>query len=90
MGVLPPLAEDSGRNWKADPDEISYDSQENVKTRVHGAEDGPAPYVPPSSTSTTEPRGVPVLTGGSIPTIYYVLAVLAVVLIVSIAWLIAR
>jgi len=90
VDLLPPLAEDSGRNWKADVDEISYDSQENIKTRVHGADDGPPLGAPPSSQSTTEPRGVPVLTGGQIPTIYYVLAVAAVVLIVSIAWLIAR
>jgi serine/threonine-protein kinase len=91
VDLLPPLGEDSGRNWKAEPDivnEPEYDSQENIKTRVHAAD---APLMaPPSSQSTTEPKGVPVLTGQQIPTIYYVLAVLAVVLIVSIAWVIAR
>jgi serine/threonine protein kinase len=91
VDLLPPLAEDSGRNWKADPIDVQepeYDSQENIKTRILG-HDSPAPE-PPSSQSTTEPRGVPVLTGQQIPTIYYVLAVVAVVAIVAIAWLIAR
>jgi serine/threonine-protein kinase len=98
VDLLPPLAEDSGRNWKADIDEISdheHDSQENIKTRVIGDEPTPAPTPaatappPPSSMSTTAPTGVPSLKP-QIPTIYYVLAVLAVVLIVSIAWLIAH
>ena len=93
VDLLPPLAEESGRNWKAEVDDIGgepeYDSQENVKTRVHGAGDASHPRTPPSSQSTTAPMGVPSLKG-QVPTIYYVLAVLAVVLIVSIAWLIAR
>jgi hypothetical protein len=91
IDLLPPLADESGRNWKADADSLSepeYDSQESVKTRVHGAGEV-APVAPPSSLSATAPTGVPSLRG-QVPTIYYVLAVLAVVLIVSIAWLIAR
>ncbi len=93
VDLLPPLAEDSGRNWKADVDDLhdpEFDSQENVKTRVLGNEpptaSGPPP---PSSLSSTAPTGVPSLKT-SVPTIYYVLALLAIVLIVSIAWFIAR
>ena len=92
VDLLPPLADESGRNWKADADDMGepeYDSQENVKTRVHGPGDAAHPATPPSSQSTTAPMGVPSLRG-QVPTIYYVLAVLAVVLIVSIAWIIAH
>jgi serine/threonine-protein kinase len=93
VDLLPPLAEESGRNWKADLDEISdheQDSQENIKTRVINDEPPPAPAPPPaSSMSTTAPTGVPSLKP-QVPTIYYVVAVVAVVLIVSIAWLIAH
>ncbi len=94
VDLLPPLAEESGRNWKADIDDVvdgEYDSQENVKTRVLDGDAQKKPTEPPpaSSLSATAPTGVPVLKG-QVPTIYYVLAVLAVVLIVSIAWLIAR
>jgi serine/threonine-protein kinase len=88
VDLLPPLADESGRNWKADVDEVSYDSQEDIKTRVHAADEPST--APPSSTSTTAPTGVPVLTGQQIPTIYYVLAVLAVLAIVSIAWFLSR
>jgi serine/threonine protein kinase len=89
VDLLPPLAEDSGRNWKADPDTLNdgeFDSQENVKTR---AQSFPKPPPPPASQETTQPRGVPSLRG-QIPTIYYLFAVLSVMLIVLIAWLIAR
>jgi len=92
VDLLPPLAEDSGRNWKADPEDVSdvdYDSQENVKTRVLGGDPAPTQPAPPSSLSSTAPTGVPSLKP-SVPTIYYVLAVVAVALIVSIAWFIAR
>ncbi|HEX8950805.1 MAG TPA: serine/threonine-protein kinase, partial [Polyangia bacterium] len=92
VDLLPPLAEDSGRNWKASADELAepeYDSQENIKTRVHASDSPSHPATPPSSLSATAPTGVPTLKG-QVPTIYYVLAVLAVVLIVSIAWVIAR
>ncbi|HEX6836145.1 MAG TPA: serine/threonine-protein kinase [Polyangia bacterium] len=98
VDLLPPLAEESGRNWKAEADEVNasdieYDSQENIKTRVHG-NDAPAlnpnaPPAPPASQSTTAPMGVPSLKP-SVPTIYYVMALLAIVLIVSIAWIVAR
>jgi serine/threonine protein kinase len=87
VDLLPPLGEDSGRNWKADADTLQdgdYDSQEDIKTRAQVF-----PVEPPPSQATTAPRGVPSLRG-QIPTIYYVFAVLAVVLIVLIAWLIAR
>jgi serine/threonine-protein kinase len=92
VDLLPPLAEDSGRNWKADPEDVSdvdYDSQENVKTRVLNGDPPPTQPAPASSLSSTAPTGVPSLKP-SVPTIYYVLAVVAVALIVSIAWFIAR
>ncbi|HEY1584253.1 MAG TPA: serine/threonine-protein kinase [Polyangia bacterium] len=97
---LPQLGEDSGRNWKAEVDSHGevhavvveppeFDSQEDIKTRAMPPPTDPA-LEPSSSTASTSPRGVPSLLGGQIPTIYYVLAVLAMVLIVLIAWLIAR
>jgi hypothetical protein len=94
VDLVPPLAEDSGRNWKAEADEVNaadveYDSQENVKTRVLGGDAPPTQPAPPSSLSSTAPTGVPSLKA-QVPTIYYVLAVVAVALIVSIAWFIAR
>jgi serine/threonine protein kinase len=91
VDLLPPLAEDSGRNWKADADTLhdgEYDSQEDIQTRAQGRPEPPPPPPMPSQ-ATTEPRGLPSLRG-QIPTIYYVFATLAVVLIVLIAWLIAR
>ncbi len=91
VDLLPPLAEESGRNWKSleaeaaaahDPE---FDSQENIKTRAQIQ-----PLLPtPDSQGATAPSGVPALRG-QIPTIYYVFAVAAVILIVLIAWLIAR
>jgi hypothetical protein len=94
VDLLPPLAEDSGRNWKAEADEVNasdieYDSQENVKTRVLSGDPPPTQPAPSSSLSSTAPTGVPSLKP-SVPTIYYVVAVVAVALIVSIAWIIAR
>jgi len=98
VDLLPPLAEDSGRNWKADVDDIPIDpendSQERTRARpMHKPPPTPPPTPVPGSadpTATTAPTGVPSLRGGQVPTIYYVLAVLAVVIIVSIAWLIAH
>jgi eukaryotic-like serine/threonine-protein kinase len=87
VDLLPPLAEESGRRWKADPADFApdggveeYDSQHDIVTRA---------IPPPSTQAPTAPRGVPALRG-HVPPLYYVLAVLAVVLIVGIAWLIAR
>jgi serine/threonine-protein kinase len=87
IDLLPPLGEDSARNPKADPDILDdIDSQHDIPTRAAG----PRPSEPPpSSVATTEPRGVPSLQP-RIPPVYYVLAVASVVLIVLIAWLIAR
>jgi hypothetical protein len=66
------------RNATSDDD----DDSEDIVTRA----------IPPSSsTAPTAPMGVPALrNAGPLPTIYYVFAVGAVVLIVLIAWLIAR
>jgi serine/threonine-protein kinase len=75
---LPQLGEDSGRN-RLDPAE--WDSEQDIATRA---------IPPPSSTAPTEPRGVPALQNGPLPTIYYAFAVGAVLLIVLVAWLIAR
>ncbi|MDB4971370.1 MAG: serine/threonine protein kinase [Myxococcales bacterium] len=86
VDLLPPLGEDSGRNWKSDldGDEVEdHDPLFDMKTTTM------PPPPPASSQANTEPRGVPAL-GGSIPTIYYFLAFSSVVLIVLIAWLIAR
>ncbi|MCU1280818.1 MAG: hypothetical protein JWM53_4364, partial [bacterium] len=99
IDLLPPLGEDSGRNWKADVDLAGADledSQEDVKTRAQDFPRAPtsattpaAGEATPMSQATTEPRGVPSLRG-QIPTIYYVFAIAAVLLIVIIAWVIAR
>src|SRR5439155_20700342 len=82
--LLPPLGEDSQRNWQADPDEDDHDPLFDLKTTAM------PPKPSPTSQANTEPRGVPALRSGQIPTIYYVFAILSVVLIVLIAWLIAR
>src|SRR5262249_20598824 len=105
IDIMPPLADESGRNWKADADfvkhpadsgvrttsvtaEPEYDSQEDIKTRT--IPPPPAPAEPATSTASTAPTGVPSLRGSQIPPLYYVLAGLAVLLMVAIAWLIAR
>jgi serine/threonine-protein kinase len=97
VDLLPPLAEDSGRNWKADIDDFPInpetDSQERTRARpLHKPPPTPPPTPVPGAdpTATTAPRGIPSLRGGQIPTLYYVIAALAVVLIVSIAWIVAR
>ena len=85
IDLLPPLGEDSGRNWKSGADvdtELDRDSEHDIPTRA----------MPPPRSSHSEPtapRGVPTI-GGAIPTIYYAFAVGGVALIVLIAWLIAR
>ncbi|HXU71971.1 MAG TPA: serine/threonine-protein kinase [Polyangia bacterium] len=97
---LPQLGDESGRNWKAEADVVGgpvggpvvidppeFDSQEDIKTR---AIPPPMPPEPASSTASTSPTGVPSLRGSQIPPLYYVLAVGAALLIVAIAWLIAR
>jgi eukaryotic-like serine/threonine-protein kinase len=92
VDLLPPLAEDSGRNWKAEPDDIPIDHETDSQERTRHLpmrEPAQPPPVPDSSV-TTAPQGVPSLRGQQIPTIYYVFAVLAVIVIVSIAWMIAR
>jgi serine/threonine-protein kinase len=84
VDLLPPLAEDSGRKPKVapGPGDPEWDAEEEIMTKA----------IPPkSSTVTTEPMGVKVIANaGPMPTIYYAFAVLAVLLIVLIAWLIAR
>ncbi|HWE26660.1 MAG TPA: serine/threonine-protein kinase, partial [Polyangia bacterium] len=103
VDLLPPLAEDSGRNWKADVDGVppidpETDSQERTRARpLQKQEPPPMPHTlaqPAAAESadpqaSTSPMGVPSLRG-EVPTIYYVIAVLAVVIIVSIAWFVAR
>jgi eukaryotic-like serine/threonine-protein kinase len=101
VDLLPPLAEESGRNWKVDPD--THDPLYDLKTVAIGQSlaDGAAtderkapagpiygrPEVP--SDVTTSPRGMPAMRG-QVPTIYYFFAVLAIILLVLIAWLIAH
>ena len=60
-GSLAAVGRGLGRNWKAEADEVDYDSQEDIKTRVHGND--AVTSEPPSSQSTTEPRGVEALRG---------------------------
>jgi serine/threonine protein kinase len=89
IDLLPPLGEDSVRNLKVDPasleHEEDHDPMFDMKTTTAMQ---PAP--PESSTANTEPRGVRAIGGGQIPTIYYFFALASVVVIVLIAWLIAR
>jgi hypothetical protein len=91
IDLLPPLGEDSVRNLKADPGDLDdpeddHDPMFDMKTVALNQ----PPPPPDTSTANTAPRGVPALTGGQIPTIYYFFAFASVVVIVLIAWLIAR
>jgi serine/threonine-protein kinase len=78
---LPPLGEDSGRQPLSDEDPSVESDQQTRAVR--------APR-PSDESKATEPRGVPAVNGGSIPTIYYAIALGGVVLAILIAWLIAR
>jgi serine/threonine-protein kinase len=78
LDPLPPLGEDSGRNPLADPED--FDPEYDIATKA---------VRPPTAADekVTAPQAV---VSGPLPTIYYAIAVASVVLIVLIAWLIAR
>ena len=79
---LPPLGEDSGRNAMSPQDVDDFDPDLDIATRT---------VRPPTAADekVTAPRGVKAISG-PLPTIYYAIAVGGVVLVVLIAWLIAR
>ncbi len=103
IDLLPPLGEDSGRSWKSEIDQPAIDPDYDLKTTLVPPKepvesvDAPdtvavvADGIPRTDQASTVPQGVRAMQDeGPIPPLYYVLAVGAIVLIVLIAWFIAR
>ena len=91
VDLLPPPIEGSERDGQATAAEAESGAPEHGQTRAQRLSPQPRPSA--LSQAPTEPLGVPALgrqLGGQIPAIYYAFAIGAVLLIVLIAWLIAR
>jgi hypothetical protein len=78
MDPLPPLGEDSARTKLADPDD--FDPEYDIATRA----------VRPPTAADEKVTAPQAIVHGPLPTIYYAIAVGGVLLVVLIAWLIAR